>query len=876
MKKCLLLTLLTACLFSAGVSYAGLVAYWPLNEGAGQVAGDATGHGYSGTLGDLDSVEEADPAWVVDPVRGNVLEWAGDAGPHQWVNLTPHLDGFRNLNQGTIMAWVKIPGDGVDVVLAASDSGDPSSEIRFFYDPSYASIPGIRYDVRENSVDTYLQISSFPTDPGDDTWHHVAVTVDDTGAVALYVDGVLATAAQEVGFFSAVNDLDTMSLGRNIDTDAPQQWLFKGRMSDVVVASDPFPPSVVAAIYDGSFDVLDVDRTVYAGSPGRNTIHVDPATSIAWEAPAGLSGLTTYDLYLSNDSNLPGGPTAAGLATTGYDPGGLTLATKYYWRVDVRNNGVLYPGFISSFTTAGMATQPAPANGAADVDVNIDLAWVGDAAIASYDVYLGTSPGSLVLQDNVTDASYGIPVALEEFTTYYWRVDTKDASGTLIDSGDVWRFTTGGLLARWAFDENGGTIAADSTGDADGEIHGAAWVNGIIPDANETAPGSALHFDGASYVDLKDVDLIEARPAMTVSAWIWLDKAQADNTRIVEHEDVFYFYFSSNKLVYTNHGSTSRTTSATALVPGRWYHVLVAFDSESQDMYINGALSASSAGAVQLSSIYPMQIGCRRSAGGAPGNFFTGIIDDVRIYSSKLGPESVAALYHTTYLPTSPVPTDGAANVETVPLLQWTAGFDAVSHNLVVGTVIDPNGVVPLAQANGLTDTEWTPDVELDLNTVYYWQVKEVDGAGRVTPGDIWSFRTVPPKAYDPNPEVGAQGVDVNKDLNWTAGGGGTYTHDVYFGMDPAALPLVSGSQVGTSYDPGLLDWATTYYWRIDELDGVNVFAGDVWSFTTVVPTCQTPLAGDTNGDCVVDLADFAVLASEWLQCNLTPVEACP
>jgi hypothetical protein len=876
MKKRLLLTLLAACLFSAGVSYAGLVAYWPLDEGSGQVAGDATGHGYNGTLGDLDSVEEADPAWVVDPVRGNVLEWAGDAGPHQWVNLTPHLDAFRNLNQGTIMAWVKLPVDGVDVVLSASDSGDPSSEIRLFYDPSYASIPGIRYDVRENNVDTYLQISSFPTDTGDNQWHHVAATIDDTGAVAIYVDGDLKTLAREVGFFSAVSDLDSMSLGRNIDNSAPEQWVFKGLMSDVVVASDPFPASVVAAIYSGSLDVLKVEKTVYAGSPRHDAIHVDPATSIAWEAPAGLTGPATYDLYLSNDANFPGGPTTSGLTAPGYDPGGLALATTYYWRVDVTDNGVLYPGFVSSFTTTGTVTEPSPANGANDTDVYVDMAWVGDSAIASYDVYLGTSPGTLTLQANVTDPAYTLPTVLDEFNTYYWRIDTKNASGGLIESGNIWSFTTGGLIARWAFDENGGTMAADSTGDADGEIHGATWVDGIIPDANETAPGSALHFDGTSYVDLKDVDLIEARPSMTLSAWIWLDKAQATNTRLVEHEDVFYFYISSNKLVYTNHGSTSATTSATVPVPGRWYHVVVAFDATSQDMYINGVHNASSAGSKQVSSIYPMQIGCRRSAGGTPGNFFTGTIDDVRVYSSKFGPESVADLYRRTYLPTSPNPADGATNVATSPSLAWTAGFGAAWHDVSLGTAVDANGVVPIDHATHLATAEWIPGVELDLNTVYYWQVKEVDSGEHVTPGTIWSFKTIPPKAYAPNPEHGAQGVDINGDLSWTAGGGGTYTHDVYLGTDPAALALVSPFQVSVSYDPGPLEWATTYYWRVDELDGVNVFAGDVWSFTTIVPTCQTPLAGDVNGDCTVNLEDFAVLASQWLLCNLSPVEACP
>ena len=39
---------------------------------------------------------------------------------------------------------------------------------------------------------------------------------------------------------------------------------------------------------------------------------------------------------------------------------------------------------------------------------------------------------------------------------------------------------------------------------------------------------------------------------------------------------------------------------------------------------------------------------------------------------------------------------------------------------------------------------------------------------------------------------------------------------------------------------------------------------------------CTNPPTGDLDGDCVVDLADFAILASPWLQCNRDPQSECP
>jgi len=42
------------------------------------------------------------------------------------------------------------------------------------------------------------------------------------------------------------------------------------------------------------------------------------------------------------------------------------------------------------------------------------------------------------------------------------------------------------------------------------------------------------------------------------------------------------------------------------------------------------------------------------------------------------------------------------------------------------------------------------------------------------------------------------------------------------------------------------------------------------------VAYCRTRVPGDVNGDCKVDFADFALMATNWLECHLEPAEACP
>lgn len=40
------------------------MGYWRFDEGSGQVAADATGHGLNGRLGDTAGADAWDPAWI--------------------------------------------------------------------------------------------------------------------------------------------------------------------------------------------------------------------------------------------------------------------------------------------------------------------------------------------------------------------------------------------------------------------------------------------------------------------------------------------------------------------------------------------------------------------------------------------------------------------------------------------------------------------------------------------------------------------------------------------------------------------------------------------------------------------------------------------
>jgi len=103
-----------------------------------------------------------------------------------------------------------------------------------------------------------------------------------------------------------------------------------------------------------------------------------------------------------------------------------------------------------------------------------------------------------------------------------------------------------------------------------------------------------------------------------------------------------------------------------------------------------------------------------------------------------------------------------------------------------------------------------------------------------------------PGLSRSPRPAHDAVDVPVDATLSWSPG---IYaaSHDVYFSTASADVNdadrgsplgvLVSQGQTTLEYDPaGLLEYGTTYYWRVDEVNGTpdhTIYNGEVWSFTT-------------------------------------------
>jgi len=91
----------------------------------------------------------------------------------------------------------------------------------------------------------------------------------------------------------------------------------------------------------------------------------------------------------------------------------------------------------------------------------------------------------------------------------------------------------------------------------------------------------------------------------------------------------------------------------------------------------------------------------------------------------------------------------------------------------------------------------------------------------------------LPKIAWNPSPADGTKGVPIDVTLSWLSGEYAA-SHDVYFGTTSPGT--FQGNQTDTTFDPGTLEWNTTYYWQIVEVNEAHPdspWPGNVWSFTT-------------------------------------------
>jgi N-acetylneuraminic acid mutarotase len=198
------------------------------------------------------------------------------------------------------------------------------------------------------------------------------------------------------------------------------------------------------------------------------------------------------------------------------------------------------------------------------------------------------------------------------------------------------------LVAYWKLDETEGNIAQNSISDNHGIISGnPIWQ----PDSGKVT--GALQFDGIDDCVITDSPLNPADGAFSIFAWIKggapgqviLSQIGASNWLCTDSVEGYLM----TGLKATGRGGAS-LLSQTSITDNNWHRIGFVWDGSYRHLYVDGgAVAKDNAQLPDLmssdGSLY-LGTGCSH----APGTFFSGLIDDVRIYNVALTADEIATL----------------------------------------------------------------------------------------------------------------------------------------------------------------------------------------------------------------------------------------
>jgi chitinase len=278
------------------------------------------------------------------------------------------------------------------------------------------------------------------------------------------------------------------------------------------------------------------------------------------------------------------------------------------------------------------------------VTVDWSTANATAAAGTDYTAASGTltfAPG--VAAQSITTVVTG-DLAIEPNETY--QVNLSLPSGaTLLDGQGIVTITNdevSGLVAAYSFNEGTGTTVGDASGNSNiGTISGATW-------STQGHAGNALSFDGTNdLVSIADAASLDVT-RLTLMAWVRPTTLSGWRTAILKErgsDGLAYALYAHDNAprpsAYVNTGGPDREVQGTAGLPlNTWSHLSMTYDGTTMRLYVNGVQVATRAvtGNI-LTSTQELRIGGNLMW----GEYFAGLIDDVRVYNRALSAAEITA-----------------------------------------------------------------------------------------------------------------------------------------------------------------------------------------------------------------------------------------
>ena len=190
------------------------------------------------------------------------------------------------------------------------------------------------------------------------------------------------------------------------------------------------------------------------------------------------------------------------------------------------------------------------------------------------------------------------------------------------------------LVAHWTLDETEGMVAHDSAGANDAELYGApVWrpEEGII--------NGALLLDGSE--DFIGTEYVLDPSQRQLSAFAWVRGGAPGQAIVSQLRGVNWLTTDPTRgCLMTELREASHTAqplvSEVTVTDGNWHRVGVIWDGTNRILYVDDIEVAADTQPSLVRSIEGLNIGCGPDM--TTGTFWSGLIDDVRIYNRAVNP----------------------------------------------------------------------------------------------------------------------------------------------------------------------------------------------------------------------------------------------
>jgi len=594
------------------------------------------------------------------------------------------------------------------------------------------------------------------------------------------------------------------------------------------------------------------------GDPGlaRNPNPADGATGVvlaptlSWTAGVGA---ISHDVYFGT-SNPPPLVSDDQPGTT-YVPGALIKGSTYYWAVDEYDGTNTYSGLVWSFSTIAAPTPVYWTGG----DAGSDL-WSSEA---NWDLGVPGVGSMAFIQANGPAV---IDSTVEAVATGNWlRMGLPDTDPNTTDDSIALEMTGGSLTVQRIALGNGGPVIVNisggtvttslnvNIGDQDNcdttlNINGGTVNVGTTVSSKVNATTNFINLNGG----VLTATGITLQPGDPNHLGTTLDLA--GGTLILAGDDTVPVnnYIDSGRIVaygglgavLVNYDAVADETTVTAS-PGPAVNA-------GSDQAISSLSTSVTATAWDPNGLPMTYLWTSDPAGvtfGTPTDLTTTVtLPDWGIYELTLtatnsnsleGSGSVLVTAIDPGSASDPNAPDGATGVDVAPVLSWTPGVDAQTHNVWFGT--DPEALTLVSE--GQTEMTYAPGTLIKGRT-YYWAVDEIDSGAVTHYGPVWSFTV----------------IALGGTTNWT-GGGGSNLWNVEANWD-AGVPGVGTQAYITANGPAVIDSTVeavaTGNWCRWGIADPNVVVPTVLNMTGGSLAVQR-LALGNQGPAIVNISDGTI-----------------